>query len=110
MTTNNGDGDDDLGFAIKVDDDLGFSQVWKGNMSSGTGHMDLNFRYSFNLKMEFSAYDIDSGNDLIGVIRVSSSNAGTGEHVQKMVSVINSREPQNSPEIFLQLAVQEKAA
>jgi hypothetical protein len=26
------------------------------------------------------------------------------------VSVINSREPQNSPEIFLQLAVQEKAA
>jgi multidrug efflux pump subunit AcrB len=27
-----------------------------------------------------------------------------------MVSVINSREPQNSPEIFLQLAVQEKAA
>ncbi len=28
----------------------------------------------------------------------------------KNVSVINSREPQNSPEIFLQLAVQEKAA
>ncbi len=31
-------------------------------------------------------------------------------NVDKYVSVINSREPQNSPEIFLQLAVQEKAA
>jgi hypothetical protein len=47
---------------------------------------------------------------IVQVISCALFKSCTGGTVAELVSVINSREPQNSPEIFLQLAVQEKAA